>query len=366
MDSEQPQAGDVLVMVGTRKGTFLYWSDEARRNWRWSNHHMGWSTHAASYDPRHNAIYAATNSMVFGAVVQRSDDGGRNWEHFNEGLDFPAEEERRVREVWQVRAGHAARPDEVWVGTREAGLFRSSDRGAHWEAVSGLNDRQKTDTWMPGGGGLILHTILIDESNPARLYVAISAAGGYRSDDAGVTWKPINRGLRNEYLPDPYAETGHCVHKMVIHPARPQVLFQQYHGGVYRSDDCGENWVDIAQGLPSNFGFPMAVHSQDPHTVYLVPLKADVERVMPDERMTVWRSRNDGSQWEPLTQGLPEKSWLSVLRDAMATDPLDECGVYVGTTGGQLFYSRDAGDSWQMLSEFLPPILSVSAARVVG
>lgn len=366
MTVERPQAGDVLVMVGTRKGSFLCWSDEARREWRWSNHHMGWSTHAITYDPRHNTIYAATNSAWHGAMVQRSEDGGLTWEHFNEGLDFDAAEDRRVREVWQVQAGPAERPGEVWAGTGEAGLFRSADRGAHWEPVRTFNERKFTDTWMPGGGGLILHTILMDEANPNRIIVAVSAGGGYRSDDGGVTWKPINRGIASDYLPDPNSETGTCVHKMVYHPERPQVLFQQNHGGVYRSTDGGDSWVDISEGLPSRFGFPMVIHPHDPHTVYLTPLKADVERVMPEDRMAVWRSRNDGDSWERLTNGLPEHAFLTVLRDAMATDPCAPCGVYVGTTGGQLFHSRDEGESWQMLAEYLPPILSVSAARVTG
>lgn len=366
MSAEAPQAGDVLVLVGTRKGTFLFWSDAARRTWQQSQHHLGWSTHAASYDARHNTIYAGTNSWVFGGVVQRSQDGGRSWEHFNQGLDFDAADARRVREVWQIQAGHAERPDEVWAGTGEAGLFVSRDRGVSWQAVRGLNDRAAGDNWMPGGGGLILHTILPDSSDPNRLYVAVSAGGAYRSDDGGATWKPINKGVRADFSPDPFPETGHCVHKMVIHPARPQVLFQQNHCGFYRSDNAGDEWTDISEGLPSRFGFPMAAHAQDPHTVYAVPLKADSERMVPEGRMAVWRTRDDGASWHALTRGLPENAWLNVLRDALATDTCDPCGVYVGTTGGQLFYSRDEGENWEMLAEFLPPVLSVRAAQVVG
>lgn len=366
MASDGPKAGEILVMVGTRKGTFLFWSDEARREWQQSNHHMGWSTHAASYDPRHNQIYAGVNSDVFGALVQRSSDGGRTWEHFNQGLDFAEGEEKRVRQVWQVRAGHPSRPDEVWAGTREAGLFRSGDGGAHWEPVRALNDRAKTDNWMEGGGGLILHTIVPDPTNADRMYVAVSAGGAYRSDDNGSSWKPINRGVRADFMPDPEPETGHCVHKLVMAAGMPNVLYQQNHCGVYRSDNSGDSWVDISEGLPSRFGFPMAAHPQDPATVYLAPLIADVERLMPDGRMTVWRSRDRGNTWQPLTNGLPDSAWLSVLRDGMDTDPCDPCGIYVGTTGGQVFYSRDEGDSWQMLAEFLPPVLSVSAARIVA
>jgi photosystem II stability/assembly factor-like uncharacterized protein len=361
-----PQPGDVLVLAGTRKGTFLFWSDEDRRSWQQSQHHLGWSTHAASYDPRTGAIYAGVNSDVFGGLVQRSLDGGRTWEHQNQGLDFAAEDERRVRQVWQVQAGHAARPGEVWAGTREAGLFRSQDGGATWEGVRSLNDRGESDGWVPGGGGLILHTILPDPTDPNRLYVAVSAGGAYRSDDAGGSWRPINRGVQADFLPDPNAETGHCVHKMVLHPARPNVLFQQNHCGFYRSDDCGDTWQDISAGLPSRFGFPMAVHTHDPRTVYAVPLVADSQRLVPDGQMAVWRTRDDGGAWEPLTRGLPGNAWLNVLRDALATDPCDECGVYVGTSGGQLFYSRTEGAEWELLAEFLPPVLSVRAARVVG
>ncbi len=361
-----PAPGDVLVMVGTRKGAFLFWSDEARKEWRRSEHHLGWSVRAMSYDARANTIYAALTSDVFGGLVQRSRDGGLTWEHFNEGLDFPADEERRVREIWQVQPGHAQHPGEIWAGTGVAGLFRSTDEGAHWQGVAGLNDRVQTDTWMPGGGGLILHTILPDPTDPDRIYVAISAGGAYRSDDGGSSWKPINHGVDAGFLPDPEPETGHCVHKMVLHPARPEVLFQQNHMGIYRSDNRGDDWVDISAGLPSRFGFPMTVHAHDPHTVYTVPLVADERRFVPDGQMAVWRTRDDGATWQPLTTGLPDGAWLNVLRDALAADACDPCGVYVGTTGGHLFYSRDEGDSWQTLTDYLPPVLSVAAARVVA
>lgn len=361
-----PAPGDVLVMVGTRKGTFLFWSDDERRTWQRSEHHLGWSRRAMSYDVRTNTIYAAVSSDVFGGLVQRSRDDGRTWEHFNEGLDFPAAEERRVRQIWQVQPGHAQRPGEVWAGTGEAGLFRSTDDGAHWEGVAGLNDRVATDTWMPGGGGLILHTILVDPTDPNRIYAAISAGGAYRSDDGGGAWNPINRGVAADFLPDPASETGHCVHKMVLHPARPEVLFQQNHMGIYRSDNRGDLWTDISAGLPSRFGFPMTFHAHDPHTVYTVPLVADERRFVPDGQMAVWRTRDDGATWQPLTHGLPDGAWLNVLRDALTADTCDPCGIYVGTTGGHLFYSRDEGDTWQRLTDYLLPVLSVAAARVVA
>ena len=361
-----PGPGDILVMVGTRKGTFLFWSDPDRRRWRRAVHHLGWSTHVANYDPRHGSIYAATNNAVYGALVQRSDDGGQSWEHFNQGLDFAAEEERRVTEVWQVRPGHDARPDEVWAGSREAGLFRSRNRGGAWEPVSSLNHHATRDQWNPGGGGLILHTIIPDPGDPRRVYACVSAGGAYRSDDDGASWRPINRGVRADFMPDVYPDAGQCVHKMVMHPARPDVLFQQNHCGMYRSDDRGESWVDISEGLPSRFGFPIAVHPHDPHTVYVVPLNSDERRVTPDGRMALWRSHDDGDSWERLSEGLPDNAWLTILRDSLAVDSCERAGVYVGTTTGQLFYSRDDGDHWETLADYLPPVLSVSAAEVRG
>ncbi len=365
-NGDGPSGGNVLVMVGTRKGTFFFWSDEARRTWHRSEHHLGWSTHAVSYDPRNGRIFAATNSAPFGALVQRSDDGGRSWEHFNEGLDFAADEERRVREVWQVTPGHAERPDEVWAGSGEAGLFRSGDGGKTWQAVDALNHHPTTNTWMPGGGGLILHTIAIDPTDANRVYACVSAGGAYRTDDGGQSWRPVNKGVRADFMPDPQPESGHCVHKLALHPERPNVLFQQNHCGMYRSDDRGETWVDISEGLPSRFGFPLAMHPHDPQTVYLVPLLGDDRRFVPDGQMAVWRSRDAGSSWQRLSEGLPRNAWLTILRESLATDDCEACGVYVGTTTGQVFYSRDDGEHWETLADYLPPVLSVSAARVVA
>lgn len=363
---QTPPAGSVVVMVGTRKGTFLFSSDPARRSWRRGQDHLGWSTHAVHYDPRHNALYAATNSPVFGALVQRSDDGGVTWQHYNQGLDFPESEEQRVREVWQVTPGHADRPDEVWAGTGSAGLFRSNDRGATWSPVTGLNERMNTDNWMPGGGGLILHTIVPDPVRPDRIFVAVSAGGAYRSDDGGATWQPVNRNVRADFMPDPYPETGQCVHKIAQSASLPDRLYQQNHCGVYRSDDGGNWWEDISEGLPSRFGFPMAVHPHDPDTVFVVPLTGDDQRVVPDGQMAVWRSRNRGEGWERLTNGLPDRAYFTILRDALATDSCDSAGVYVGTTTGQLFFSRDGGDHWELLADRLPPVQAVHAAQVVG
>lgn len=361
-----PQPGDVVLMVGTRKGTFLFWSDSTRHNWQRSYHHVGWSTHAVSYDSRHGSIYAATNSAVYGGLIQRSDDGGRTWQHLNQGLDFAPDEERRVREIWQVQAGHAERPAEMWAGSREAGLFRSADRGTTWQAVRGLNQHPTSAGWQPGGGGLILHTILTDPNDAHRIYACVSAGGAYRSDDGGESWTPINHGVRADFMPDPYPETGQCVHKMALHPARPDVLFQQNHCGVYRSDDRGATWIDISEGLPSRFGFPMAIHPHDPQTIYVVPLTSDEQRIVPDGQMTVWSSSDAGATWRPLRNGLPDNAWLTILRDSLTTDTCDPAGIYVGTTTGQIFYSCDAGEHWQTLADYLPPVLAVKAAQVIA
>ncbi|GAC1553958.1 MAG: exo-alpha-sialidase [Herpetosiphon sp.] len=351
-------------MVGTKKGVFLFWSDSERRQWHRSQHHLGWSAHAVCYDTRNQRIYAATNSAVFGALVQSSDDGGASWEHLNQGLNFAADDTRRVREVWQVQPGPAERPQEVWCGTGEAGLFRSNDSGKQWHEVAALNRHATVPTWMAGGGGLILHTIVVDPADGQRVYACVSAGGAYRSEDAGESWQPINRGVRADFMSDIYPETGQCVHKLALHPRRPEVLFQQNHCGIYRSDDRGDHWVDISEGLPSRFGFPIAVHPHDPETIYVVPLVADDQRVMPDGQMAVWCSRNAGNSWQRLSQGLPGNAWLTTLRDALATDQCETAGIYTGTTTGQLFYSRNEGQGWETLADYLPPILSVKVAQV--
>lgn len=364
--NNHPRPGHILVMVGTKKGTFLFWSDADRQTWQYSHHHWGWQTHALSYDARYGSIYAATNRSDDKAVIQCSNDGGLTWKQLKQGLPLVAEKARPIREIWQVQPGHPDRPGEIWVGTREAGLYRSSDRGESWQAVSGLNNHATTGTWSSGGAGLILHTIAPDLSDANRLYIGISTGGTYRSDDGGESWHPVNHGVRADFLPDPYPKTGQCVHKLVIHPARPAVLFQQNHCGVYRSPDRGETWHDISAGLSSRFGFPMAIHPHDPHTIYVVPLISDQRRLFPDRQMAVWRSCDDGQHWEPLTTGLPSETWFIVLREGLATDACDPAGVYVGATNGQVFYSRDEGEHWDTLPAHLPPILSVSAAEVVG
>jgi photosystem II stability/assembly factor-like uncharacterized protein len=264
-----------------------------------------------------------------------------------------------VQRVWHLEPS-LSDPDTVYAGVEDAALFKTTDGGKSWEELSGLRKHGSGPSWQPGAGGLCLHTILLDPKDPGRLFVAISAAGAFRSDDGGATWKPVNRGLHSQYIPDPTAEVGHCVHRIALHPSRPQTLFMQKHWDVMRSDDAGDSWREVSGNLPTDFGFPIDVHAHEPETVYVVPIKSDSEHFPPDGKLRVYRSRSGGNDWEPLTKGLPQQDcYVNVLRDAMAVDRLDSCGVYFGTTGGQVYASADAGDTWTAIVRDLPPVLSV-------
>jgi photosystem II stability/assembly factor-like uncharacterized protein len=362
MTQATPRSGDLLLLVGTRKGLFVFHSNPERREWQQTMHHPGWMVHASAYDPRDGMLYAATNSEVFGGIVQRSADLGASWESECQGLKFDDESGFKLRKIWQVACG--ARAGEVYAGSERAGIFRSEDRGATWQGLDGLNQHPHAASWEPGGGGLCLHTIVRHPSDPDRLWVAISTGGVYRSDDGGQTWQPRNQGIAAGFLPDPNPEYGQCVHKIDRSTALPERLYAQNHGGVYRSDDGGDTWLDIAPGLPSDFGFPLVVHPHDPDTVYVLPLAGDTQRFVPEGRMAVWRSRDRGEHWQALSEGLPADAYLVILRDAMATDDCDIHGIYAGTTTGQLYYSRDEGEHWECLADHLPPVYSVVAARM--
>jgi photosystem II stability/assembly factor-like uncharacterized protein len=315
-------------------------------------------------------IWASQNTGWFGQLIQRSDDGGKTWEavgnHFAyegtpgthlwyDGTPHPWEFAR----VWHLEPS-LTDPDTVYAGVEDAALFRSRDGGQTWQELPGLRTHESASSWQPGAGGMCLHTIVQDARDPARLFVAISSAGAFRSDDAGVTWRPINRGLISEGIPDPHAEVGHCVHRIAMHRARPGVLFMQKHWDVMRSDDGGESWHEVSGNLPSDFGFPIDVHAHEPETIYVVPIKSDSEHYPPDGKLRVYRSRIGGNEWEALTKGLPQQDcYVNVLRDAMAVDALDPCGVYFGTTGGQVYVSPDAGDHWAPIVRDLPAVLSV-------
>jgi len=323
---------------------------------------------ASPADP--TRLYASQSTGWFGQLIQRSDDGGRSWRpvgnqfsyqgdpgthQWYDGSPHPWEFAR----VWHLEPS-ANDPDTVFAGVEDAALFKSSDGATTWTELPGLRTHPSGPGWQPGAGGMCVHTILVDPSNPDRLHVAVSAAGVFRSDDAGQTWRPANRGLRSEGIPDPYAEVGHCVHRIARHPSRPDVLFMQKHWDVMRSDDCGDSWREISGNLPGDFGFPIVVHSHEPDTVYVIPITSDSEHYPPEGKLRVYRSRTGGDEWEPLTQGLPQADcYVNVLRDAMDVDDLEPCGVYFGTTGGQIYASPNGGDSWQPIVRDLPRVLSV-------
>ena len=362
----------IRVLVGTRKGAFLLSSDGIRRDWRVDGPlFAGWEIYHVKGSPADpNRLYASQSTSWFGQVVQRSDDGGRSWNpvgnkfryagvpgthQWYDGTPHPWEFAR----VWHLEPS-LRDPDTVYAGVEDAALFRSTDGGSTWEEVPGLRQHGSGPAWQPGAGGMCLHTILLDPENPDRMLVAISAAGVFRSDDGGATWAAANRGLRSEGIPDPDAEVGHCVHRLAMHPSRPAVLYMQKHWDVMRSDDRGDTWYEVSGNLPTDFGFAIDVHAHEPETVYVVPIKSDAEHYPLDGKLRVYRSRSGGLDWEPLTRGLPQSNcYVNVLRDAMSVDHADPCGVYFGTTGGQVYASADAGDSWEPIVRDLPSVLSV-------
>jgi photosystem II stability/assembly factor-like uncharacterized protein len=347
-------------------------SDGTRKTWDVSGPHFGgWEIYhlkGSPVDP--NRLYASQSSSWFGQVIQRSNDGGKTWETagnkftydgvpgthlWYDGTPHPWEFAR----VWHLEPSPSD-VDTVYAGVEDAALFRSTDGAQTWQELSGLRTHESAGVWQPGAGGMCLHTILIDPSNHNRLFIAISAAGTFRSDDAGKTWKPINRGLRSEQIPNPTADVGHCVHRIAMHRSRPNVLFMQKHWDVMRSDDAGESWHEVSGNLPTDFGFPIDVHTHEPNTVYVVPIKSDSEHYLPEGKLRVYRSRTGGNEWEALTNGLPQSHcYVNVLRDAMAVDSLDPCGVYFGTTGGQVYASANAGDRWEPIVRDLPSVVSV-------
>jgi photosystem II stability/assembly factor-like uncharacterized protein len=403
----------VRVLVGTRKGAFILSSDGKRQKWDvrgpffggWEVYHLKGSP----VDP--NRIYASQTSGWFGQIIQRSDDGGRSWHQPGTPPGEPTttpdgmpkgESNKFVYDVspetgkpltthqWYDGTQHAwefkrvwhlepslSDPDVAYAGVEDAAIFRTTDGGKNWQEMSGLRGHGTGPQWSPGAGGMAVHTILLDPTNPplpsgergggegpgkgkGRMYIAISAAGAFRSDDGGSSWKAINRGLQSQYIPDPNAEVGHCVHRIALHPSKPDVLFMQKHWDVLRSDNAGDQWREVSGNLPSDFGFVIDVHAHEPETIYVVPIKSDSEHYPPDGKLRVYRSRTGGNEWEPLTKGLPQENcYVNVLRDGMAVDSLDKCGIYFGTTGGQVYCSPDGGDSWAPIVRDLPAVVSV-------
>jgi photosystem II stability/assembly factor-like uncharacterized protein len=362
----------VRVLVGTRKGAFILTSDGARKQWHVDGPLFGgleiFHVKGSPVDP--NRIYAAQSSGWFGQVMHRSDDGGKSWQtvgnefvydgvpgthQWYDGTPHPWEFNR----VWHLEPS-LTDVDTVYAGVEDAALFRSTDGGQSWHELSGLRKHGSGPQWQPGAGGMCLHSIVLDPTNPQRMYIAISAAGTFRTDDGGETWQPINQGLLSDYIPDPNAEVGHCVHHIAMHPARPDVLFMQKHWDVMRTDNAGDSWYEVSGNLPSDFGFVVDVHAHEPDTIYVVPIKSDSEHFPPEGKLRVYRSRTGGNDWEALTEGLPQQDcYVNVLRDAMAVDRMDECGIYFGTTGGQVYASADGGDTWDAIVRDLPAVLSV-------
>jgi photosystem II stability/assembly factor-like uncharacterized protein len=401
----------IRVLVGTKKGAFILTSDAKRDKWSVAGPHFaGWEIYHLKASPvEPDRIFASQTSGWFGQIIQRSSDGGKTWEQpgsppeqsakpdepsadaGNGDMPMPKGESNKfvydtspesgrpltthqwydgTQHPWEfARVWHLepslTDPDTVYAGAEDAALFRSTDGGKSWHELAGLRGHESGPGWAPGAGGMCLHTILLDPVDPERIFIAISSAGTFRSDDAGKTWRPINRGLKSQYIPDPTAEVGHCVHRIAMHPARPNVLFMQKHWDVMRSDDAGESWHEVSGNLPSDFGFPIDVHAHEPDTIYVVPIKSDAEHYPPEGKLRVYRSRTGGDEWEALTHGLPQKDcYVNVLRDAMAVDSLDPCGVYFGTTGGQVYASANGGDNWTPIVRDLPSVLSVEAQVV--
>lgn len=365
----------VRVLVGTRKGAFILTSDGARQKWSVSGPHFaGWEAYHLKGSPSDpNRIYAAPSSGWFGQTLHRSDDAGQTWTPMDNKFAYDSAAAPMTTHQWYDGTAHPWEfkrvwylepslrdPDTVYAGVEDAAMFRTTDGGKSWHELHGLRGHGSGPCWQPGAGGLGLHKIVQDPTRPGRLYIAISAAGSFRSEDDGKTWKPINRGLKSEFMPDPTAEVGHCVHCIQMHAARPNTLFMQKHWDIMRSDDGGDNWTEVSGDLPTDFGFPIEIHSHEPNTVYVVPIKSDSEHYPPEGKLRVYRSKTGGQHWEPLTRGLPQQDcYVNVLRSAMAVDTLDKCGVYFGTTGGQVYGSADAGDTWNPIVRDLPAVLSV-------
>jgi hypothetical protein len=397
----------VRVLVGTKKGAFVITSDGKRQKWNVNGPHFGgWELYhvkGSTVDP--NRIYASQSSGWFGQVIQRSDDGGKTWHQpgspkpeaktpdgpahdptepttgastegppkgesnkfvydaagapltthqFYDGTQHPWEFKR----VWHLEPS-LTDPNTCYAGVEDAAMFRTTDGGKTWHELPALR-KQQGEKWMPGAGGMGLHTILIDPKNHDRMYIAISAAGAFRTDDGGKNWRPINKGLKSEFMPNPTAEVGHCVHRIALHGSRPNTVFMQKHWDVMRTDDAGENWREVSGNLPTDFGFPIDVHAHEPETIYVVPIKSDGEHYPPEGKLRVYRSKTGGNEWQPLTKGLPQQDcYVNVLRDAMAVDQLQDCGIYFGTTGGQVYCSPDGGDNWTTVAANLPAVLSV-------
>lgn len=361
--------GDTLLMVGTTKGAFLARSGADRTEWEVEGPHFpGEEVYALAFDGRagRRTVWAAPGTLFFGTTLRRTDDFGATWSAKDERpVRFAEGGDLELKRIWQITPGRAGEPERMFLGVEPSCLFESTDGGASFAPVRGFLEHEHRPKWTPGNGGMCMHTVLTDPGSPDRMLVAISTGGVYRTDDGGQTWSARNHGVRAEFLPDEHPEFGQCVHKVVHHPSRPERLFLQNHWGLYRSDDWGDTWTDVANGVPSDFGFAMAAHPHDPDTVYIVPLESDGFRCTPGARLRVYRTRDAGASWEPLERGLPQEgAYETVLRDALDVDSGDPAGVYFGTRSGKVYASSDGGDSWRLLRDGLPPVVCVKAATV--
>lgn len=381
-------SGDVLLLAGTMKGAFVLRSDKERQQWDVGGPYFpGRAIYAMLYDDRNGRrrLWAAVNSSYWGSYLSSSDDFGKTWtEPQTYGIKFPQNEDdtppepetnaeanpnapstSALKQIWQLSLGHPDEPDTLYCGVEPAALFKSTDAGETWNLVQGLYDHPHRTQWMPGGGGLCLHTILPDPSNSKRLFIAISTGGVYRTDDGGENWQPRNQGVRAQFLPEgqQYPEWGQCVHKIVSHPTNPERLFLQNHWGLYKSENGGDSWTDIANGVPSDFGFAMEIDPNDANRVFIIPMESDEFRCTPEGKMRVYRSQNAGESWDALSNGLPQENALeTVLRDGLSADDLEPTGLYFGTRNGKLYGSADAGSSWNAIMESLPPVVCVKTA----
>lgn len=371
--SVMAKKGDVVLLVGTRKGAFILSGDKSRKNWALSGPHCkGGDVYHMTYDPRNGgSVITATNYMIWGQQIHMSNDLGQTWSQSQESPNFAHREGMTVKNLWHVEPGRDDEPGVLYAGVDPASLFKSEDNGATWQEVTGLTDHPTREQWQPGLGGLCNHSIVLDPANKDRMWVGMSSIGVFGTSDGGQSWQPMNKGVRADFMPEKFPDFGQCTHKLLAHASQPNLLYQQNHCGVYRSDNGGESWNDITEGLPSRFGFVLGLHSQDPKTLYVIPEDEAIEegavggefRVVSGAKFRVFRSRNAGQDWEPMTKGLPQKNaYLHCMREGMATDSLDPCGIYVGTTNGQVFYSKDDGDSWELMIEYLPPINSIEVA----
>lgn len=363
-----PKKDTAVVMVGTIKGAFLLNSDASRERWEVSGPHFpGRIVYSMAYDGRsgRQRVWASSTHFAFGTLLHSTEDFGRTWTNPESApVKFPEAAGQSLKQIWQIAMGSDGEPGKMYCGVEPAALFESNDAGESWSLVQGLFDHPHRPQWQPGGGGLCLHTILVDPSNPKRLHVAISTGGVYRSDDGGKSWQARNKGVSAEFLPDKYPEFGQCVHKVDRHPSRPERLFLQNHGGLFRSDDAGDTWNAIANGVPSDFGFPMAVHPHNPDTAYVFPLETEM-RCSPEGKLRVYRTRDAGNSWEPLAKGFPEEpAYETVLRDGLDTDTLKPAGIYFGTRSGKVYGSHDEGESWSLIMQGVPAITCVKAAAV--